>query len=108
TRALLKAFTIYFQLINLAEEQQRVRVLRERAEQAQREGHLLPETIHAAIHTLAQEGLSTEEVRRLLADLFIMPVFTAHPTDAKRRTIMLKLKTIAQHLFTLDVRHLLP
>jgi phosphoenolpyruvate carboxylase len=108
TRAVLKAFTSYFQLVNLAEEQQRVRVLRERAGQAQREGKPMRETIAAAIKSLRDEGCTAEEVRDLLEDLFIMPVFTAHPTEAKRRTMLLKLKAMAQHLFDLDVRHLLP
>jgi phosphoenolpyruvate carboxylase len=108
TRAVLKAFTAYFQLVNLAEDQQRVRVLRQRAEQAQLEGKPMKETISSAIYALKQDGFSAEEMRGLLADLLIMPVFTAHPTEAKRRTILLKLKGIAQHLYTLDVRHLLP
>jgi phosphoenolpyruvate carboxylase len=108
TRAVLKAFTAYFQLVNLAEDQQRVRVLRQRAEQAQLQGKPMSETISSALHMLKREGFSAEEMRRLLADLLIMPVFTAHPTEAKRRTILLKLKAIAQHLYTLDVRHLLP
>jgi phosphoenolpyruvate carboxylase len=108
TRAVLKAFTSYFQLVNLAEEQQRVRVLRERAEQAQREGKPMRETIAAAIKTLRDEGCTAQEVRDLLDDLFIMPVFTAHPTEAKRRTILLKLKAMTRHLSDLDMRHLLP
>ncbi len=108
TQALLKAFTAYFQLINLAEEQQHVRVLRDRLGRAQSEGLPIRETVGAAIRTLKDEGCTAADVRDLLADLLIMPVFTAHPTESKRRTILLKLKAIAAHLYTLDMRHLLP
>lgn len=106
--AVLKAFTTYFQLVNLAEEQQRVHVLRERALQAHQQNVPMPETIASAIRRLYEEGLTANEVRTLLHDLLIMPVFTAHPTEAKRRTILLKLKAIAADLYDLNYRALLP
>ena len=108
TEAVLKAFTTYFQLINLAEEQQRVRVLRERAGRAQAEKQPMRETIAAAVQTLKAEGMQPYEMRQMLNDLLIMPVFTAHPTEAKRRTILLKLQGLARHLHDLDYSILLP
>jgi phosphoenolpyruvate carboxylase len=107
-QAVLKAFTTYFQLVNLAEEQQRVRVLRQRASVAQAENRPMRETILAAVYTLRREGLDVDDIQRLLNELFIMPVFTAHPTEAKRRTILLKLRAIAQHLARLEQNNLLP
>ena len=104
----LKAFTTYFQLVNLAEEEQRVRVLWKRARQAEQEGRPMRETIAAAIQTLRQEGLSGQEVQSLLQELVIMPVFTAHPTEAKRRAILLKLHRLSQLLYELDFHRLLP
>ncbi|NJN82255.1 MAG: phosphoenolpyruvate carboxylase [Caldilineaceae bacterium] len=108
THAVLKAFTTYFQLVNLAEEEQRVHVLRERARDAHASGVAMGETILHAVQRLKSEGLDAAAVRNILADLFIMPVFTAHPTETKRRTILLKLKLIAEALFQLDRQSLLP
>ncbi|MBX3051563.1 MAG: phosphoenolpyruvate carboxylase [Caldilineaceae bacterium] len=108
TEAVLKAFTTYFQLINLAEEQQRVRVLRERMAQAQLEKRPMRETIAAAVQTLKADGMQAYEMRQMLNDLLIMPVFTAHPTEAKRRTILLKLQGLARQLHDLDYSILLP
>lgn len=106
--AVLKAFTLYFQLVNLAEEEQRVRILRRRARAAH--GDVMPvrETIADGFRRLKEEGLTGEEIAQLLQDLFIMPVFTAHPTEAKRRTLLLKLRVIAHSLFEIDLHYLLP
>lgn len=106
--AVLKAFTTYFALVNLAEEQQRVHVLRERALYAYEQNVPMSETIAHAVRRLHDEGLSAAEMRTLLNQLFIMPVFTAHPTESKRRTVLLKLKAIANDLYDLNYRTLLP
>ena len=87
-RVVVKAFTSYFQLVNLAEEEERVRVVRQRARQAQAEGRPMDETIAAAIRDLAADGLNAAEMQAILDNLLIMPVFTAHPTEAKRRTVL--------------------
>lgn len=107
TLGVLKSFTTYFQLINLAEEQQRVRVLRERAHRAEEEGQPMSETIAEAVAALKSAGMRPFEVRQLLSDLLIQPVFTAHPTEAKRRTILLKLLDLARLLHQLDSSDLL-
>ena len=106
--AVLKAFTTYFQLVNLAEERQRVNILRQRAAAAWEQGVPMAETLADAVMRLRAQGLGAEDVRLLLQDLFIMPVFTAHPTEAKRRTVLFKLKTIASILYELDRVDLLP
>lgn len=100
--AVLKAFTTYFQLVNLAEEAQRVQILRRRAFVAYERGIPMAETVTNAVRRLQAEGLSAAEVRQILGDLLIMPVFTAHPTEAKRRTVLYKLKTITNLLRELD------
>ncbi|MCB0062333.1 MAG: phosphoenolpyruvate carboxylase, partial [Caldilineaceae bacterium] len=106
--AVSKAFTTYFQLVNLAEEQQRVHILREREQRAHEQGVPMNETIAHGLQRLHQEGLSVDEIQTLLSELFIMPVFTAHPTESKRRTILLKLKQIADALYALNYQALLP
>ena len=107
TLGVLKAFTTYFQLVNLAEEQQRVRVIRQRAARAEEEGLPMPETIAAAVERLRAGGTQPAEIRQLLQGMLIQPVFTAHPTEAKRRTILLKLLDLAKMLHDLDAGVLL-
>jgi phosphoenolpyruvate carboxylase len=101
-----RAFTVYFELINLAEERHRVRVLRQR----EREVHPRPlqESLAAAVAELHQKGLDEFEMAHLLQGLHIELVLTAHPTQAKRRTVLSKLRRIAQALADLDVPDLLP
>jgi phosphoenolpyruvate carboxylase len=106
--SVLKAFTTYFQLVNLAEEDQRVQVLRERARTAQEEGRTMNETIAHAIQRLQEEGLNAADIQSILAQLFIEPVITAHPTETKRRTTLLQLKRIALLLDDLAQRRLMP
>ncbi len=102
SRGVVKAFATYFKLVNLAEEQERVRVLRRREREAHAAGGSATETIAAAVRELRETGVSPSEVQALLDRLLIMPVFTAHPTEAKRRTILTKLARIADVLRGLD------
>ena len=105
--AVLNAFTTYFQLVNLAEEQQRVKVLRQRTETAEYEEKPMRETIADAVSRLRAEGMSASDMQSVLDDLAITLVFTAHPTESKRRTILLILKAIGELLQKLDSRDLL-
>lgn len=95
-RAVASAFTLYFDLVNLAEETQRVYALRER----EREQDPAPtsESIREAIATLKAHGLTTAQMAQLLRELDIELVLTAHPTEAKRRTILSKLGRIAHYV----------
>jgi phosphoenolpyruvate carboxylase len=99
----VKAFATYFQLVNLAEEQERVRVLRRREREAHSRSGSAAETIAAAVGELRESGVSPAEMQALLDRLLIMPVFTAHPTEAKRRTVLTKLARIADLLRALDL-----
>lgn len=94
--ALCRAFSIFFDLANLAEDRHRVRVLRER----EREKEPAPrrESIRAAVMLLKEHGISTEQMREILAGSSIEPVFTAHPTEAKRRAVRSKLRRIRRLL----------
>lgn len=101
-----RAFTVYFELINLAEEQHRVRVLRSREARA----YPMPmaESIAAAFASLSQMGVNEYELASLLQRLHIQLVFTAHPTQAKRRTMLSKLRRISAALNDLELKDLLP
>ena len=90
---LIKAFSNYFQLINIAEDQQRIRVLRER----ERAG-TLRESVHSAIADLVAAGRSAGDVRSVLQTLRIRLVLTAHPSEAKRKEVLIKLRHVADML----------
>ncbi|HSH01129.1 MAG TPA: phosphoenolpyruvate carboxylase [Anaerolineae bacterium] len=101
-----RAFTIYFSLINMAEENHRVRVLRQR----ERDAYPQPrrESIRDAVATLWQMGVDSWEMEQILKRLHVELVFTAHPTESKRRTVLSKLRRIAQSLYDLEIRDLIP
>jgi phosphoenolpyruvate carboxylase len=100
------AFTLYFDLVNLAEETQRVQSLRSR----ERERHPAPgtESIAEAIAALKQRGVTAEQMADLLRELRVELVLTAHPTEAKRRTVLSKLQRLTQSLRALQSAELLP
>ena len=96
-----RAFTTYFELTNLAEERERVRAVRE----GQQSG-TLADSVAAAVERLAAAGADPEAVERVLDDVLIEPTFTAHPTEARRKTVKAKLRSVAGHIETLDERRL--
>ncbi len=97
---LIRSFSLYFQLTNLAEEKQRVRALRQRARRATR--GVISESTGAAVETLRGWGWSQERVAELLSRLSIAPVLTAHPTEARRRTVLAALRRCYRLLDQLD------
>lgn len=101
-----RAFATYFELVNLAEESNRVRVLRDREQAAHPQP--LKESIASAVAQLRQMGVDEYEMGKLLQKLSVELVFTAHPTQAKRRTVLSKLRRISHALTELHVRDLLP
>ncbi len=101
----IKAFSIYFQLVNRAEEVQRVRVLRAR----ERASHgPLSESIAEAIAGFRDQGVPADEISSLLERLSIRPVLTAHPTEVKRDVIVAKLRRIGDSIHRLDVHDMVP
>lgn len=92
---IVKAFSTYFQLVNLAEEHQRVRILRDRENNAFVSNIPMDETIEDAISKLKHQGVSAEELQATLNRVYITPVFTAHPTESRRRTVRQILKHVS-------------
>ena len=89
------AFTLYFELVNLAEENFRIQLLRARR-RAWQQGAAGPqrESLEAAIIELKRRGLDAAQTQALLDRVAIDLVFTAHPTEAKRRTLLEKLRRL--------------
>ncbi len=103
---IIRAFGLYFQVINVAEERDRVRVLRRR-ERAGR-GAPLEDSLAAAIDQLVADGMSPAGIRTLVGGLSVVPVLTAHPTEARRRTLLLALRRVARLVERLDDPRLTP
>ncbi len=99
--AVLRAFTTFFHLVNKAEQLEIVRVNRERA-QAADPAHPRTESVADAVQALAEAGASRGDVLALVGRLRIEPTFTAHPTEARRRTLLFHQQAIADALGRLD------
>ncbi|HQZ81269.1 MAG TPA: phosphoenolpyruvate carboxylase [Steroidobacteraceae bacterium] len=95
-RDLVRAFSAWFQAVNLAEKVHRIRRRKEYflADSARPQ----PGGVEDALAALKAEGASLDEVLALLAKLRIEPVFTAHPTESTRRTILRKQQRVAEML----------
>ncbi|WP_345803201.1 phosphoenolpyruvate carboxylase [Microbacterium sp. AZCO] len=90
-----RAFTVYFHLMNLIEEHQRVRILRERDGRPERED--ATDSVAAAFVRLAAEVGDDTALKRLQSMRF-HPVFTAHPTEARRRAISRSIRRLSDLL----------
>ena len=103
---LIRAFSLYFQLTNLAEEKQRVRQLRLRERRSPAES--VDESPAAAVDELGRRGLSRPWLEQLVERLSVAPVLTAHPTEARRRTLLVALRRVYRLLDALDDPRLTP
>lgn len=95
-----KAFAIYFELTNLAETNHRQR--RRRAAKLHAEQPPLAGSFRGTLLRMRAAGISANDALAALRKLQITPVFTAHPTEVARRTVLLKRRRIAQYLENLD------
>ncbi|KAF1685968.1 phosphoenolpyruvate carboxylase [Pseudoxanthomonas broegbernensis] len=86
--ALVRAFSTYFQVVNIAERVHRIR--RRRDYQRAGTGVPQPDSLHDALHRLKDKGVTPAELGGWLERIDIEPVFTAHPTEAVRRALLEK------------------
>lgn len=96
-----RAFTCYFHLANLAEEHHRVRVLRDREAELPAGELMQDDSLPAAIDALARE-VGRDEALRRLQELEFRPVMTAHPTEARRRSVSRAIRRISDLLAERD------
>ena len=92
-----RAFTCYFHLVNLAEEHHRARVLRER----DRDPEPVPESLAATVDDLRRR-LGRPRLMEILGCLEVHPVFTAHPTEARRRAVVTAIRRVGEQLDRID------
>jgi phosphoenolpyruvate carboxylase len=105
-RTLIRAFSVFFDLVNLCEQRARVRVLRHRTRQA--DPLPIAESIEAALRQLRQRGVSADALQNMLSQAQLAPTFTAHPSEARRRTVLDKLRHLNEQMDRLERLDLLP
>jgi len=93
---LVRAFSTYFHLANVAEQVHRARVL---SEQRERDGSWISRAVnHIEEVQKTHNEFTREELQGWMDEFSVRPVFTAHPTEAARRSVLSKLGTIADLL----------
>jgi phosphoenolpyruvate carboxylase len=97
---LTRAFAFYFELINLAETNHRKR--RRIALQLSGEAGRQRGSLAGTLCEMRRVGISADEAMDWLKRVLIVPVFTAHPTEVARRSVMFKRRRIGEFLTTLD------
>ncbi|MCX4188704.1 phosphoenolpyruvate carboxylase [Methylophaga sp. OBS3] len=96
----VRAFNLYFSLVNTAEEAYHYH---NRQLQLRNGGNLWHGSYLDTLTQLKQEGVTLAQLKGLLGKLVYMPVFTAHPTESKRRTVMEVLRRV--FLFDEQLNH---
>lgn len=96
----IRAFAIYFQLVNIAEQNHRVR--RKRDYERMAGESIQPGSIEGVILSLKENKVPYEEVQRIIAGISLELVMTAHPTEAMRRAILDIHKRISDDVVELD------
>ncbi|HEX6995773.1 MAG TPA: phosphoenolpyruvate carboxylase [Gammaproteobacteria bacterium] len=94
-RDFIRAFSTYFQMVNMAEKVHRIRRRRAYERDA---ATPQPFGFLDVLHRLKSAGVDSVEIERVIARTCIEPVFTAHPTEVTRRTLLRKQQNIARHL----------
>ena len=95
TASLVRAFSTYFNLANVAEQVDRVKVL---AKEKNKSGGWISQAVTNIEKSLNNNEFSTTDLQNWLSNFSVRPVFTAHPTEAARRSVLSKLTTISELL----------
>jgi phosphoenolpyruvate carboxylase len=100
---LTRAFGFYFELINLAETNHRKRRrLAHQLSESTGAGSIQRGDLRGTLRRLREAGVTAEEAHALLRRICVSPVFTAHPTEVARRSVMFKRRRISDLLEQLD------
>ena len=93
---LVRAFNVYFNLANVAEQVHRSRIL---AKERIKGGSWLSRAVDNILAAgKTSEGFTSQDIEKWLKNFQVRPVFTAHPTEAARRSVLGKLSTISELL----------
>ena len=92
---LIRGFTTYFQMVNTAEKVHRIRRRRDYLRDV---AVYQPGGLEDSLIKIKASGLDIDGLQALLNSMSIEPIFTAHPTESTRRTILRKEQNIVKHL----------
>lgn len=106
-RGLLRLTTIFFHLVNSLEQHEIIRINRDRARNIDVENPR-PESIADALRQFKKKGISYEEALELFNKLDIQPTITAHPTEARRRSVLYKQEEITSKIDSINDPELTP
>jgi phosphoenolpyruvate carboxylase len=101
--AVVRAFNLYFSLVNIAEESYGLTLRRQQAEVG---GHYWQGSFHDTLLTFKESGITPDQLQKLLDALLYLPVMTAHPTEAKRQSVKGALRNIFVSHEKLEDKHL--
>jgi len=93
--SLVRAFSTYFNLANVAEQVDRVKIL---AKEKESRGTWIGQAVSNIEQSLNNKEFSLSDLQSWLSNFSVRPVFTAHPTEAARRSVLSKLTTISELL----------
>jgi len=97
--SIIRAYNLYFSLLNIAEETAQ---LRRRRLLVKQEGHMWRGSFHDTLLAMKGQGILVDELQVLLDQLCYLPVLTAHPSEARRRTVKGALRNIFLSMESLD------
>ncbi len=100
----MRAFTVYFQLTNLAEDKHRIR----RKRDYENQGNIQPGSFEDILQRIVRAKVPAAQFENLMKELSIELVLTAHPTDAQRRSVFEKIFELERLLFNQEFRILTP
>ncbi|MCP3033283.1 phosphoenolpyruvate carboxylase [Halobacillus sp. A1] len=100
----IRAFSIYFHLVNIAEQNHRIR--RRREYQLRDDHGVQPYSLESAVLNLKENNIEKDVIQNVLNDLSLELIITAHPTEATKRTVLEIQKRIANILIKLDQNNL--
>jgi phosphoenolpyruvate carboxylase len=103
-RRIVRAFSVYFQLVNIAERYHRVR--RRRHYESSPDNPPQRASLASALARLKREGLGQEALRGVLEEMSVGLVLTAHPTEAMRRSVRRKQVRIGEMLEAMETHSL--
>ena len=82
--SVIRAFSYFSHLANIAEDRHHVR----RREHHEGQGHLQEGSLAMAFERLAKADIRADEIAQMLAQAYVSPVLTAHPTEVQRKSIL--------------------
>ncbi|MCC5915193.1 MAG: phosphoenolpyruvate carboxylase [Balneolaceae bacterium] len=106
-RGLLRLTTIFFHLVNSLEQHEIIRINRDRSKSIDTENPR-PESIADALRFFKKKGMSYDEALELFQKLDIQPTITAHPTEARRRSVLYKQEEITSKIDSINDENLTP